>query len=108
MTIDSVSLPMGRVVPIAGVGTMMLTDVAAESRCPSDVQCVWAGDATIVLTVCPTGCTAPMAMRINLTTDPRVATVDGVRVSALRLLPLPRAGTVPRREEYVALVRVER
>jgi hypothetical protein len=43
-------LAPGQVAPIAGTSVQVRFDrVTDDSRCPTEVQCVWEGDATVVL-----------------------------------------------------------
>jgi hypothetical protein len=105
---DSVALPMGRTVRVDGLVALTLRDVPSDSRCPIDVQCVRAGDATIDLDVCPSGCTSPTPARLGVGVEPRRATISGVRVETMNLRPAPRAGVLTKREDYVAIVRVTR
>jgi hypothetical protein len=105
---DSIALPIGRTVRVDGLAALTLRDVPAESRCPVDVQCVHAGDATIELDVCPSGCATAVRVRLGLVMEPRSTIIDGVRIETMRLVPLPRAGALIRREDYIATVRVTR
>jgi hypothetical protein len=64
-------------------GGMTFTAVTADSRCPRSVQCVWAGDATVVIT----GADGPHELHVNA--EPKSATIDGTRVELVRLDPYP-------------------
>jgi hypothetical protein len=47
---DSVVLDFGRRTPVAGTDlALTLIGVSEDSRCPSDVVCIWAGRAVVVL-----------------------------------------------------------
>jgi hypothetical protein len=75
--------------------------VRSDSRCPMDALCVWAGDATISVTLVPE---KGAAASRELHTQP-----DGSQISygsyAIRLTglqPYPRSSQSPKPEDYVA------
>jgi hypothetical protein len=80
------------------VGDLTLTfvSVLSDSRCPSDVTCVWEGDATVAVSL-----EAPREARASRelhTADPgaRETTFAGYRVRLEALEPVPRSdGTIP-------------
>ncbi|MGV8932365.1 MAG: hypothetical protein ACOH1R_09715 [Luteimonas sp.] len=45
---ESFTLAFGEQIALADHSTVRYLRVAADSRCPPDVQCVWAGDADVV------------------------------------------------------------
>jgi hypothetical protein len=107
---DSIPLSYGREVQVGDVW-MVLTDVPAESRCPRDVVCVQAGDATAMIAVHPpcykAGCKAPSVMlELHTTREPRSAEGWGYRVRLLALLPEPVSTQPTGKSRYVAWVRV--
>jgi hypothetical protein len=46
---ENFSLSVGERVSLSGQGTLTYVALVADSRCPVDVQCVWAGSAEISL-----------------------------------------------------------
>ncbi|MFF5262711.1 hypothetical protein ACFY4C_27585 [Actinomadura viridis] len=62
-------------VPEAGL-TVTLRDVRNDGRCPSDVDCAWAGDATVVVAVTETG-RSPATREHELHTVTRAPSADG-------------------------------
>lgn len=46
----TVPLAAGEEAVISGTNTRLRVDDIADSRCPADVRCVWAGEATVVVT----------------------------------------------------------
>lgn len=45
---ETFTMATGEQVALADAGTLRYLRVAGDSRCPPDVQCVWAGDAEVV------------------------------------------------------------
>jgi hypothetical protein len=61
--------------------------VPADSRCPSDVTCVWAGDAAIRLRIGHPSFSGDTTL--HTTTTPRATTIGGVRIEVVGLRPTP-------------------
>lgn len=85
--------------------TIRFVGVTEDSRCPSDVQCVWAGNAIARLAL---GATATPGMDAGLNTmlDPKSASYAGYRISLTGLRPVPRSGTTIPGASYVATLEV--
>jgi hypothetical protein len=83
-------------------------EVRNDSRCPIDVQCVWAGDAEVVLQVE----TSPEDREeVTLHTDgssQTTADVLGHRIELRRLMPENKAGVPIDPKAYVATLLVAR
>lgn len=80
--------------------------VSEDSRCPSGVQCVWEGNATLRLTVDSAGTAQWVQLRTAGTPQP--ASAFGYRVEYRALRPTPTtAGPIPPRS-YIATLRVTR
>lgn len=60
-----------------------------DSRCPSDVVCVTAGDAAIALLL--TGAGPDRAETIYLMREPKAVTYSGYRFEAVGVAPYPRS-----------------
>jgi hypothetical protein len=80
--------------------------VLSDSRCPVDVQCVWAGNAEVELGI-RAGMGPTMPFRLNTNLIPRSADKLGLRITLLELKPVPRAGTAIKPEDYSVRVKVE-
>lgn len=92
---------VGETATPAGFGvTLTLTDVRDDSRCPVDVSCVWAGDATVVLAVTPDGGQVREVVLHLANADARAAEIAGVRIHLESLRPDRQADTTIRRDEY--------
>lgn len=74
--------------------TLHFDKVVSDSRCPTDVKCIWAGNASIVLTVTPNN--SP-SNTLTLSTGDlrgdlvRKASVGGYDISLETLYPTPSA-----------------
>ncbi len=55
-----------------------------DSRCPPDVQCIWAGNARILVTAAKAG-QPPSGMEINTTLEPRAGSYPGYTVTLVDL-----------------------
>ncbi|HEY4612667.1 MAG TPA: hypothetical protein VII11_06760 [Bacteroidota bacterium] len=89
------------------------SDVAQDSRCPSDVVCVWAGMAEIVLKLeRPQGGSENDTLRISglVKTPYRASTIDvfGYRISLLQLDPYPKFEERNEPRVYEALLEIEK
>jgi hypothetical protein len=102
------SLPLGKTAAINGSGTRItFRQVHDDSRCPTDVTCVWAGDAKIEVTISRNG--SPDDTRILSLTPPNNETTSGdLQIRLVGLTPVPRQsdGSAPR--AYVAQLVVNR
>lgn len=81
-------------------------DVTEDSRCPTDVQCVWAGEGVIVLRVSEPG-REPAEVTLRTTEGKQSGVYGGYRVSLKNLDPKPRSGGSPP-ETYIATLEVRR
>lgn len=80
-------------------------EVREDSRCPVDVQCVWAGDAKVEVTIARTG--VPTETKTLSITPPENEVQTGnMKLRFVGLTPVPRQsdGNVPRNylAEFVA------
>ncbi|MEW6035863.1 MAG: hypothetical protein AB1529_04580 [Candidatus Micrarchaeota archaeon] len=83
-----------------------LTDIPQDSRCPSDVTCIRAGDTTVVLSVKKGSVDLGT---VRLTSENSVEAsgeVGGYSVSFLAVEPYPVSTDPIQREEYVVTLRV--
>lgn len=74
--------------------------VPEDSRCPTDVECVWAGNAKIALGVSLKDSTDETTLTINSTIDPREALYAGYRIRFVSLKPTPLSGRTINPAEY--------
>jgi len=97
----------GEEVPVGeSVIRVAFGDVRSDSRCPVDAVCVWQGNAEVEMGI-RAGMGPTHALRINTNLDPRSADWQGIRVTLLELMPVPRAGVRIEPREYSARLRLE-
>jgi hypothetical protein len=83
---------------------LVFREVSDDSRCPTDAQCVWAGDASVVIGVRPaSGEPALVTLHIGRQ-DQRTASAAGVRLTLERLDPQPSSGQPIEWSRYRAVV----
>jgi hypothetical protein len=101
-TADSLfTLAVGQEAAVAGPRSLRVVAVTADSRCPGDVQCVWAGDAVVRVSLARPGSPSSI-VELHTGVEPRSATVDGYTVTLRSLRPDPRSGRAIPAAEYRA------
>ncbi|MEX1366648.1 MAG: hypothetical protein AB1Z98_26215 [Nannocystaceae bacterium] len=105
---EQVDLPLGKEVPVdGGALTLKLVDVA-DSRCPSNVVCVWQGFVVATVEVGPGSAGAPpRPIELSSLADGPVELPSGHRLRLVSVMPYPVAGA-PAPREPVATVFVSR
>ena len=90
-----------------GGAALRFKEVRNDSRCPRNVTCVRAGDATVVLTgVGPDGASMELALVVESGRESR-GRFSGLGVRVMELLPYPESpGPIPQ-EDYAVTVVVE-
>lgn len=82
--------------------------VPEDSRCPADVNCVWAGNAKIVLGLSLKESADETVVTINSTVDPQEALYAGYRIRFVSLKPTPLSGRTINPAEYRVTLIVSR
>lgn len=78
--------------------------VTSDSRCPRNVQCVWAGEVTVLLTLSG-GATGELTLRLPGSGDvPSAAPVGRYRITLLGVTPAPVHGEPQREPTRVRLL----
>lgn len=84
-------LAVGQTVHLTGTSTTITFEaVPQDSRCPTNVQCVWAGNAEVRLRIA-TGATHADAS-VNTGVEPHGVATAEVQVDLLEVTPAPVAG----------------
>ena len=99
---DPIQLHVGEAVEVAGGWTIGFSAVLSDSRCPSSVTCVWAGDGAVELMVRHGGTVVVDTLHTSL--DPKGVTHESVVIQLTDLTPHPEIpGTIPMGEYVVTL-----
>ena len=88
--------------------SVIFVAVLEDSRCPEGVQCVWAGNARIALTVVKTGHTASS---LELNTNDRFAVEAQYLEYVIKLIdlkPYPKEGVQIKKQDYTVIVTVRK
>ena len=100
-------IAVGATVGIDGSALAIRFDTVSEdSRCPTDAQCVWEGNATLRLTVDSAGTARRVELRTAGNPPPVAAFGHQVGYRALRPAPTTAGPIAPR--SYIATLRVTR
>lgn len=111
---DATPVPLGRDFDLKAAESVRLdgTDlvihfdaVLNDSRCPVDVQCITAGDATVRLSV-REGDGASTRLELHTMEEPKEGFHGAFVVRLVELRPLPRDGRPVAAGDYVATLRV--
>ena len=94
-------LLVGETARVTGTGQLVRFEaVPADSRCPTDVTCVWAGNALVRVRV--QGQETDSLLELNTTLEPKTGRVGEVRVELRGLEPAPRSTEPPAERRYRA------
>ena len=104
---QSFELRAGRSARLADGLEIRFDSVRSDSRCPIDVVCVTAGDATVAISVTPA---AGGRVERELHTQPAGAetVVNDYRIRLVSLAPSPRSNRQIPADDYVATLTVSR
>jgi len=91
--------------PVNGI-YVVLIKVENDSRCPTNVQCVWQGDAEVTLGISTNSLelTAPVVLHTGI--EPRFTVRNGYKFTLDSLTPYPRAGQPIAQGDYRAWLTV--
>ena len=95
-----VQIGHGKKVANGGI-TLKFVDLIEDSRCPTDTQCVWAGNAKITISVSNAG-RRPKIFEINTGVKPQSIVFAGYEIKIVRLTPAPASNIRIRKDGYVA------
>jgi hypothetical protein len=98
---------LGRDAKVQGTPiTVLFRGVTNDSRCAVDVQCVWAGNAALSVSIFE-GNGPPTDATLNTGVEPRSIAVGGHTVRLVGLKPAPHSGKTIAPQDYVATFEVE-
>ena len=87
--------------------TIEFGSVAEDSRCPIGVDCIWQGNAKVLLKMHRKGKDA-RTLELNTTLEPRSASFPGYVVEMVQLEPYPKANASTKKEDYVVTLIVRK
>ena len=87
-------------------GRIQFTTVSGDSRCPMDAQCVWAGDATVAISVSQSKKPAEACELHTQQTGSQISCGDYL-ITLRALAPYPRSGKAIDAQDYVATLIVQ-
>ncbi|MBA4407190.1 hypothetical protein C0389_07950 [bacterium] len=91
-------------VTIDGKFNLRFEGVGADSRCPIDVICIWAGDGEVLLRI-TTG-NSSQRYTVHTTLEPREIVIDNYLIQLINLFPSTRSDRRIKPEEYNVDIRV--
>ena len=102
------SLPVGKTATVNGSPSRLtFTQVRADSRCPTSVVCVWAGDASIELSLSREG-SGPETAVLSLSSPGNEARIGDFLVRFVSLAPYPATPEPNAPRRYVAELVIRR
>ncbi len=81
--------------------TIEFVSVLEDSRCPPDVDCIWAGSAKVQIKVAK-GKMAVQTFELNTNLEPRFITFRGYKIELADLSPLPKSDVDKNKVKYTA------
>ena len=90
-----------------GALSVTFVKVAADSRCPTGVQCVWAGDGAVSLRAGTPGAGEDTAT-LHTTLTPKAAKAGPYEITLVGLKPYPKQGSKIPPATYVATLHIIR
>lgn len=106
---DSVRIRVGQTIVVEGI-KVRFNAVESDSRCPSDVVCVWAGDAVASFVAeqnC--NCDSPaIELKLHTMLQPQSGSAYGFKVELINLQPYPKTSSPTKQDAYYAWIRLTR
>jgi hypothetical protein len=99
-------LKAGEVVEVSEAGIKVsLNGVVEDSRCPTGVNCVWAGNGRVSVKLSK-GKGEAVSVELNTHAGPKSRTFQGYEVRLVGLDPYPKEGTKISKDAYVVTLMV--
>jgi hypothetical protein len=76
-------------------------DLVEDSRCPTDTQCIWAGNAKIKISLSNAG-RLPKIFELNTGVKPQTILFAGYEIKIVKLTPAPASNIRIRKDGYMA------
>jgi hypothetical protein len=105
---QDIELAPGRIIEVGTSGARIsLEAISNDSRCPTDVQCVWEGNATARVSVLGDS-RVTRTVELNSSVEPKQVQVDGYVLRFVALAPAPVSTARIPPSSYRLTVRMER
>jgi hypothetical protein len=102
-------IKVGDVIKIDGEDLKIkFKNVAQDSRCPADVNCVWAGNAEVVLELTEDKCTSALTLNTQDSNEPDKGKAGRYKFKLVKLDPYPRSDRKIAPGDYVATMLVSK
>lgn len=99
-------LRLGRQAIVKEAGLKVtFVELVEDSRCPEGVDCIWAGNGKIKLTV-RKGNRKSVTFELNTMTAPKNFTYQNYEISLVNLAPYPKINVETKKQDYVATLKV--
>ena len=98
-------LKVGQEVQVKEAGIKLsLNSIVEDSRCPTGVNCIWAGNAkiSVKLSKAKTDTASATSVELNTGAGAKSSTYEGYEVRLVRLDPYPKEGVKISKDAYVA------
>lgn len=100
------NLRLGSVAIVKEAGlTVTFAEMVEDSRCPEGVNCIWAGNGKIKITL-KKGSHKSMSFELNTMTEPKSFAYQGYEVTLVKLDPYPKHDMPTRKRDYAATLKV--
>jgi len=101
---DSVEVQINKEVTAAGGLKIAFIELVEDSRCPTDVNCIWAGNAKIKVRVTKNG--RSKVLELDTLTRGMIPSYGNYQLKLKELTPKPRSNIRINRNGYVATIEV--
>jgi hypothetical protein len=100
-------LRAGSSVVVSGGLKVTFDRVVADSRCPMDAICIWAGEAVLALKLAQ-GTAAPVEREVRVDSASPMTSFGAYTIKATALTPYPRSGLKPEPTDFVVTLTIAR
>ena len=102
-------IKVGQLIKIEGEDLQIrFKAVAQDSRCPADVNCVWAGNAEVALDLLEGKCTTTLTLNTHDSNAPEKGKAGRYGLKLVKLDPYPRSDRKIAPDDYVATLMVSK
>ena len=103
---ERVSVKINETVAAKGGIRIKFAELIDDSRCPTDTNCIWAGNAKIKIRVTRNGRSKELELNTGL--DPKDVVFAGYSFRLVGLTPEPRSNIRINRNGYIAKIEIEK